>query len=54
MKRNIGLDILRIIAMFMVVFLHVLGKGKFISDNDNANLYSCSKLLCINYRIFSS
>lgn len=39
MKRNIGLDILRIIAMFMVVFLHVLGKGKFISDNDNANFY---------------
>ena len=39
MKRNIGLDILRIIAMIMIVSLHVLGKGKFVSDIYNAELY---------------
>lgn len=45
MKRNIGLDILRIIAMFMVVFLHVLGKGKFISNANNEEYYRVMLLL---------
>lgn len=38
-KRNIGLDILKIIAMIMIVFLHVLSKGRFISDIYNIELY---------------
>ena len=38
-KRNIGLDILKIIAMIMIVFLHVLAKGRFISDIYNIELY---------------
>lgn len=39
MKRNVGLDLLRIIAMIMIVFIHILGKGKFISDDCNSELY---------------
>lgn len=30
-KRNYGIDLLRLIAMFMVVILHVLGQGGVIS-----------------------
>lgn len=26
-KRNYGIDLLRIVSMFMVVFLHILGGG---------------------------
>ena len=44
-ERNIGLDLLRIIAMIMIVSLHVLGKGQFISDVSNNRLYQISALL---------
>lgn len=30
-KRNYGIDLLRILAMFMVVNLHVLGHGIMVS-----------------------
>ena len=39
MKRNVGLDILRIISMIMIVFLHVLVKGRFVSNIYNIELY---------------
>ena len=39
MKRNVGLDLLKIIAMLMIVFIHILGKGRFISEDFNSELY---------------
>lgn len=45
MKRNIGLDILRTIAMIMIVSLHVLGKGKFVSDVYNVEFYRIALIL---------
>lgn len=38
-KRNTGLDILKVIAMIMIVFLHVMWKGKFIDGTYNQNFY---------------
>ncbi len=34
-NRNYGIDILRILAMFMVVVLHVLGAGGILEDTEN-------------------
>ena len=31
MKRNTGLDLLRIVSMLMVITLHFLGRGKFLT-----------------------
>lgn len=36
--RNYGLDVLRILSMFMVVFLHVLGKGGILSATPKLSL----------------
>ena len=48
--RNIGLDILRILAMIMIVCLHVFGKGQFLVAENNANFYkviSFFEIICI-------
>lgn len=45
MKRNVGLDILRIIAMIMIVFLHVIGKGMFRYEDNNAEFYKIVLLI---------
>lgn len=39
MKRNIGLDVLRILAMLMIVFQHVIGKGMFRFEINNEEFY---------------
>lgn len=39
MKRNIGLDVLRILAMVMIVFQHVIGKGMFRFEINNGEFY---------------
>ena len=38
-KRNIGLDILRIISMVMILFLHYLGKGSLLGETNNSTFY---------------
>ena len=30
-NRNLGIDLLRIVSMFMIVLLHVLGQGGILS-----------------------
>ena len=45
MKRNKGLDILRIIAMIMIVFIHVIGKGKFRIEDSNVDFYRIALLV---------
>ncbi len=44
-KRNIGLDILRIISMMMIITLHMLGKGKFLAYDKNTNLWQLAYIL---------
>ena len=44
-NRLYNIDILRIIAMIMVVSLHVLGKGKFMSDINNEHFYTIMLLI---------
>lgn len=44
-ERNIGVDLLRIIAMLMIVLLHILGMGKFITNTNNEEFYQISVLL---------
>lgn len=53
-NRNYGIDLLRIVSMFMVVNLHVLGRGGTIKFHRNSilfsldfrnNILSCCKLL---------
>lgn len=49
-ERKVGLDLLRIIAMLMIVTLHVLGKGRFIVEGNNANCYQLAvlfEIICI-------
>ena len=36
-ERNYGIDLLRILAMFMIVMLHVLGRGGIL---ENATIFS--------------
>ena len=38
MKRNYGIDALRILSMFMVVVLHVLGQGGMLSGSEPGSL----------------
>lgn len=38
-KRNLGLDILRIISMIMILFLHYLGKGSLLGKTNNSTFY---------------
>ena len=44
-KRNIGLDILRIISMMMIIALHILGKGKFITNSKNTDLWQLAYII---------
>ena len=44
--RNYGIDLLRLVAMFMVVVLHVLGHGGILNAATGIN-YSISMLLRI-------
>ena len=37
-ERNIGIDLLRIIAMYMIVILHVLGQGGILSNSKKFSL----------------
>lgn len=37
MKRNYGIDFLRIVSMFMVVILHVLGQGGILDNAESAS-----------------
>lgn len=46
-KRNIGIDILRILSMLMIVILHYLGKGEFLTNDRNGIIENCIKSLCI-------
>ena len=36
-KREIGIEILRIVSMFMVVILHVLGQGGILANSSGIN-----------------
>lgn len=38
-KRNIGLDILRIISMLMIIVLHYLGKGGLLKAENTSEIY---------------
>ena len=38
-KRNIGLDLLRILSMFMILILHLLGKGGMLEKESNSQIY---------------
>ena len=40
--RNMGIDLLRIVSMFLVVFLHVLGRGGVLES---------APILSVNYEI---
>ncbi len=45
-KRNIGLDILRILSMFMILILHLLGKsGMLLKENNNQAYYLIYNLM---------
>lgn len=50
-KRNIGLDVLRILAMIMIVVLHYLGKGELLKEENtdylNHVIYWFFECLCI-------
>lgn len=49
-ERNAGLDVLRIVAMIMIVILHILGQGDFITNTNNEEFYQISiilKIICI-------
>lgn len=50
-KRNIGLDLLRILSMFMVLILHLLGKGGMLEKESNSQIYyliyNFMEILCI-------
>ena len=50
-KRNIGLDILRILSMFMILILHLLGKGGMLEKESNSQIYyliyNFMEILCI-------
>lgn len=39
MSRNYGIDLLRLIAMYLVVILHVLGAGGVLANADNGQYY---------------
>ena len=36
-ERNYGIDLLRIVSMFMVVVLHVVGHGDILDATDEAS-----------------
>ena len=45
-KRNVGIDLLRIVSMWMVVILHILGKGGVLETTNTMSLnYSVAWLL---------
>lgn len=44
-QRNIGLDLLRIIAMLMIVTLHYLGNGQFLLNEENGNFSIIANIL---------
>lgn len=48
--RNYGIDLLRLISMFMVVILHVLGNGGILASTTNLSLkgevYWALEILC--------
>lgn len=45
-ERNIGLDILRILSMFMILILHLLGKsGMLVKENNNQAYYLIYNLM---------
>lgn len=44
-KRNIGLDLLRIFSMLMIVTLHYLGKGDFLTYEDNGYFYIITNIM---------
>ena len=50
-ERNIGLDVLRILAMIMIVVLHYLGKGELLKEQNtdylNHVIYWFCECLCI-------
>lgn len=49
-KRNVGLDCLKIIAMLMIVFIHVIGKGMFRYEANNVEFYKIAlfiRIFCI-------
>ena len=52
-KRNYGIDMLRLIAMFFVVILHVLGHGGAMKNATGYN-YNVSSLLLIGKRKIAS
>lgn len=60
-KRNIGLDILRILAMLMVIMLHYLGKGELLeqcnTDFLNYRIYwllECLSIVAVNCYVLIS
>lgn len=50
-KRNYGVDLLRVLAMFYVVILHVCGKGAVLTyvNNESANYYIAWFFECAAY-----
>lgn len=38
-KRNIGIDLLRLVAMFYIVFQHTIGQGGILSASTSLNYY---------------
>ena len=50
-KRNIGIDVLRTLAMFMICIIHVLGKGGVIGNTEAMSAHYYAAIL-LNIFVF--
>ena len=48
-RRNYGIDLLRLVAMFLVVVLHVLGQGGILNNTSGVTNYFCWLLEILAY-----